>query len=435
MVIKFRKKSTSESLILLILLLPFAFGLLLELLRLPTFIRYILDIAWLILLFMMALGERGFPHAEPKTAVTIVVLFLTVGFFGFVFNYQSILYFLWGIRNSVRFFVYFFACIMYLRSQNVKNYLQFFECFFGINFVVVLYQYFVLDKSGDYLGGIFGVQRGCNGYLSIFLFIITTYSVLKYMMGEEPFLKCGVRCAVALIISVLSELKIFVVMFIAIILLASSMTKFSVRKIYITLGCAVGIVLAARGIAALFPDFADWFHFDSMMEIIGSEDGYTGRGDLNRLTYIPIVWNEFLPGIWQKLFGKGLGNCDYASFAFLTSPFYNKYKWLNYTYFSGAMLILETGILGLFLNISYFVSVYLAARRMLRKNGIPLYCYMTQILTILSVVLLAYGNAMRSEPAYIMYFVLALPFIRQSPEKKSREPSILPPKEVIGYEK
>ena len=419
MVIRFKRKSVAEWLVLFILVLPFLFGLLLELMQLPTLIRYMLDAAWMILLFLMLARKRGLPNSNIKIIAILMGAFFLIGFLGFLLNFQSPLYFLWGLRNNARFFVYFFACILFIRKCSVEYYFRLFDWVFWVNFLVILYQYFVLGKSGDYLGGIFGVQRGCNGYINIFLSIIAARSALCYMMRRESFWPCAVKYLVMLIISVFSELKAFVLELGIIILLASVMTRFSLRKIWIIIGCAMGIVVAARGVATLFPTFEDWFDLEHMIRGLTKKEGYSGMGDMNRLTSVPIVWNMFLPNVWQKLFGKGLGNCDYAAFSALTSPFYVQYGWLNYTYFCVAMLMLETGLLGTALYVGFFVAVFLAARKLLRKGGDPLYCRMTQILSVICLILLVYGNAMRAESAFMMYFAMALPFIRKEPGEQN----------------
>ena len=45
-------------------------------------------------------------------------------------------------------------------------------------------------RSGALLGGIFGVQKGCNGGLLIFMTIIVTRSILSFMRNEGGTIKC-----------------------------------------------------------------------------------------------------------------------------------------------------------------------------------------------------------------------------------------------------
>lgn len=408
----FRRKSKSEWLTLFVLIMPFAFFLLMDLLHLPSAVKYVVDIGWICLLAAMLFSKKNLPNLQSKNLAKIAGAFFLLTLLGFFANYQSVFYYLWGLRNNARFFVFFFACIIFLRAISIEYYLRFFDWLLWINIPVVLYQYFVMGKSQDFLGGIFGVGYGCNGYMNIFLVIIMTRSVLRYMTYKEPLIICLAKCAASLLITILSELKIFIFELALIVLMASAMTKFSIRKLWIILGSVVGVFMAAQIIAILFPDFADWFNLDRILYIISSESGYTSTDDLNRLTAVPIIWNEFLPSGWYKLFGLGLGNCDYASFDFLTTPFYMTYKRLNYVWFSSAYLLLETGLVGMVMYVLFYVSVYFGAVKRQKLGLAPsLYCQMARILAVICVVMIIYNSAMRAEPAYMMYFVLALPFV------------------------
>ena len=259
-----------------------------------------------------------------------------------------------------------------------------------------------------------------NGYLFIFMSIVATRDVVRAMMRKESLWLCGFKCMMMLVIATLAELKAFVLILALIILMASLITKSSGRKFWIIVGAAVGIALAARGIATLFPAFDDWFQLEHILETLTKKEGYTGHNDMNRLTSVSIAWKMFLPTWWKKLFGLGLGNCDYASFDLVTSPFYRRFGWMNYTYFSVAMLMLETGLFGMSIYMCNFITIFISAGKILRqKNGDPLYCRMTQILSVVCIFLMIYGNAMRSESAYMMYFALSLAFLKKEPEEKS----------------
>ena len=82
---------------------------------------------------------------------------------------------------------------------------------------------------------------------------------------------------------------------------------------------------------------------EGIYNIVASKDGYTGTGDLNRLTAIQTINEKFFRTIPEKLFGYGLGNCDYASVDFLTTSFYRMHYRLHYTWMSTAIVFLELG--------------------------------------------------------------------------------------------
>lgn len=422
MKIKFRRKSQAEWLVLFVWVMPFAFFLLMNILRLPSLVKYTVDIGWIALLISMIRSRINLPNIQAKTLGIIAGVFFFMTLIGFLLNYQSLLYYFWGLRNNARFFVFFFACICFLSGQSIEAYLRFFDGLFWLNLPAVLYQYFVLGKTQDYLGGIFGIEKGCNGYMNIFLVIIVTKSILYYMYQKENLTQCLVKVAVALMIAVLSELRIFFLEFVIIVILATVITKFSYRKLWVLIGAMVGVLVAVQMFTALFPEFSGWFSLESIWKTASSKSGYTGRNDLNRMTAVSIVLNRFLPSGLDKLFGLGLGNCDYASFDFLITPFYRAYKNLNYSWFSTAFLVLETGVAGLSLYIAFFVAIYFFANKRKKiAQGNLIYCQLAQIMAVLSVSIIIYNSSMRTEAAYMMYFILSLPFIRNEKAQESQQ--------------
>jgi len=413
MKIRIRRKKLPEWLLLYIWIMPFALPFLLELLHLPSIIKYTLDVAWIILLFAMEINRIRIPNVQVNTLIKIVTLFFGISIIGFLMNYQSILYYLWGFRNNFRFYVFFLACILYLSPTSSEKCLSSIDTFFWINFPLVLLQYFVLHKKQDFVGGIFGTQAGCNGYLNIFLSIVVTKSILYFLNKKEKQSVCLMKCCAALIAAVLSELKIFFIEFLLIIFLIMFLSKFSVRKFTVITLCAVGIVIGAKMISVLFPDFSGWFSIDGILKIIGSERGYTSRNDMNRLNAVAYAMDNFLPSFKDKIIGLGLGNCDYATFDFLTTPFHRVYGWTNYGWFSSAFLILETGFAGLIAYISFFVVLYFGADKLEKTaQANMLYCQLARVMAVLSVLMVIYNAALRTEAAYMMYFVLSLPFIK-----------------------
>jgi len=418
MIIRFRKKSIAEWITLFILVMPFMLSPLIEFLHLPSFIKYTTDIAWLCLLFIMMAYKGGFPNQQTKTLAIVVGGFFLTTLVGFLLHYQSIFYYLWGLRNNVRFFVFFFACILFIKEYSVEYYLRFFDVLFWINLFIVLYQYFVMGMSGDVLGGIFGVEKGCNAYMNIFLIIVSTKSILSYMSRCEKLGLCLLKCAVVLLVAILSELKVIIFELVFIVALASLFTEFSLRKVWIIVAVTLGVVFAGQAIAMLFPDFSNWFSLKNIIERASSKTGYTGKNDLNRLTGAATVLNRFMPSLMDKIFGLGLGNCDYAAFDFLTTPFYLANSRLNYVWFSMIFLILETGILGLSVYVLYFIMVYRTAKMREKTAKVNvLYCRMARIMALMCLIFIIYNSSLRTEAGYMAYFILALPFIQTEEER------------------
>lgn len=411
--LKFRKKTRSEWAVLFILIMPFLMALLIDVFRLPEMVKYSIDIVWVGLLISMLNQQKLLAAGSLKKLLTVSGIFFALTLAGFLMNYQSIFYYLWGIRNNARFFVYFFACCFFVRKESISFYASFFDKVFWINVPLVLYQFFVLETKQDYLGGIFGTDKGCNGYTNILLIIVTTKSLLLCLNNRESVLKCMVTCAMALLIAALTELKSFYIEFIIIAAMAMCFTKTSYRKFWITIGAVAGIVLGIRLIGAIFPVFANWFTLESIIKTATSKKGYTGQGDMNRLTVVSIAMERFLPGIHHKLFGLGLGNCDYASYDFLITPFYRSFGILNYSFFSSAMLILETGIVGTALYLLFFVMMFFLTWKMSKEEGSDkILCQMGMIFSVMCGFLFVLNSSLRTEAAFMLFFMLALPFVR-----------------------
>lgn len=300
--------------------------------------------------------------------------------------------------------------------------MQIFDKVYLVNFVVSLFQFFIMNKRQDYLGGIFGVDKGCNAFTNVFLIIMTTWHAVLYMNGKEKIWTCMSRCIMALVIGALAELKFFFIEFIIAFFMVAMLTKFSMKKVWISIGALLMVAVGAELLATIFTGDIWWLNIERIWQAATSKSGYTNSGDMNRLTAVPIAWNRFLDTWPRKLFGLGLGNCDRADgFDFLTSPFYLAHKKLHYDWFSSSFMILETGAVGLGLYVLFFVQVFLSARKEEKKNSAePEIFQLAKTMAVICPLLIIYDGSMRTEAAYIMYFVLALPFLKRSklPEGK-----------------
>ena len=415
----YRRKTKTEWLTLYVFSLPFLFFLLMGILGFPELVKYTIDIAWVCLLFCMLNRRDLYLDRHTGRLAAIIGIFFAISCVGFLSHYQSVWYYLWGIRNNARFFVFFFACIFFLNRKSVEYYVKSLDVIFWINIPLTLFQFFALGKSQDYLGGVFGYGKGCNGYTNILLMIVVARAVLNWLNKKESGGSCLAKCAAALLVAVLAELKVFFLEFMLIVILAMYLTKRSFRKLWLTMGVAAGILCGAQLIQVLFPDFSDWFTLEKIWRNVTAAKGYTGTGDMNRLTAVSIALSRFLQSGWDKIFGLGLGNCDYASFEFLTTPFYQKYGALNYTFFSSAYLVLETGIVGLGLYVFFFVFVYKEVRTIWKKDAKKTeYCQLAMIMSVMCLFLILYNSSLRTEAGFMMYFVLALPFLKGRQEEQ-----------------
>lgn len=410
-----KKRSLPECLTYVIFIMPFFLSLLQSFLGLPSFVKYIIDICWLGALVSLLFVRRAYIKKDIVPALSIITAFFSIALIVYLFNFQSPFYFLWGIRNNLRFYIAFIAFITFFDVEDINSCLKFMDVFFWINAIVVLFQFFVLGYEQDYLGGIFGVEKGCNAYLIVFFVIISIKAILNYFNDKETAFSCFAKCGVSMIIAVMAELKFFFVIFVIILIVASAITKFSWKKVFIYIVSFFFIMVASILIVEIFGENRA-IDIENIVELIFASN-YSSARDLGRFTAIPTISNRFLIEPLEKLFGFGLGNCDTSAFAICNTPFYRSYSYLNYNWFSSAFLFLETGFVGLSLYLIFFVVIFILAYKKSKKaNSNKSFCQLGIIMSIVCFILTFYNSSLRMETGYMAYFVLALPFVATSKE-------------------
>lgn len=415
-----KKRTQAGWLMWLIIMLPFFFSFLVDLLKLPYFLRYSLDVAWVLLLVYILLEKRRKGKSKTGALAILVVLFFVYVTATYIVQYQSVWYYLWGVRSSFRFFVAFFAFATFLKEEDVSYFFGMFDFLFWINVAVSLVQFFGFGFDADHLGGLFGVEKGANGYSIIFFIVVLTRSMLAYLDKRERLVMFLCKSAAALLVSALAEIKFLFAIFVMIIVLAILFTNFTRRKIWIIIGGGGAVMLFAALLEMVFPNYEGFFSLEYFLNAATSDKGYTSSGDMNRLNAIPIINEEWLRNGWQQLFGLGLGNCDSAGFEFLVTPFHKAYGYMHYTWFSYAFWYLETGWIGLIFYFGFFILVFLEVMKIEKRSTgtIKFYCRMSRILAVCCAALSIYNVALRTEGAYIMYFALAVPFALDRANKR-----------------
>ncbi len=413
-----KKRTVSERMMLFIFFFPAAQAFLTELLPIPDEIKFLCD-GFLVLLLLKLFSQR-FTKIDNYSMpfVVIVALFFFITLVGYLFNYQSVFYYLWGLRNNIRMFVAFFAFAYLADWEDAKGWIKALDVLFVINFAVVILQYFS-GYGQDYIGGIFGTSKGCNGSLLIFLCIVFAKTILSFMRGEEKMSKCIFVSVASLLVSTLSELKMFFILFILILFMASFMTAHSIKKTLFFAFGAVLVVLFSTLLTVLYKDFMDFLSFDSLTKAL-TDTGYATDEDIGRFTALPVISQRFLPGFFRKLFGLGLGNCDSSSLSMFNTPFFESHQTVHYSYFSYAFLFLETGFVGLALYASFFVASFFVSRKLKKLEMADEFaCQMSIILSVISLILLVYNSSLRMEIGFMLFFVLALPIISANEQRES----------------
>jgi len=412
-----RRRSLPQVLASVIFLMPFLLAVLIDFLGLPSAIKYSIDVAWIGLLILTIVKRRIQFDRKLLPLVLVVIGFFAYTLLIYCFRFQSPAYYLWGFRNNFRFYIAFFAFLTYFDEEEVNSLFRLIDVLFWVNAAVSAVQYFILGYQQDYLGGLFGVETGCNAYTIIFYSVVLIKSILGMMNGTETMSACLIRCMVALGFSALAELKVFFLLFVMILVVTAVLTKFSWKKCLLFIAAGAFVSCGSLILSELFGSSSN-LSLERILELIFAPS-YSSTSDLGRLTAIPIISETILTDPISRLFGLGLGNCDTASFAICNTPFYQNHSQLHYTWFSSAFLFLETGFLGLIMYLSFFVIVFISAVRQMRKgSGNLLHCQMAVVISAVCIALTFYNSSLRMEVGYIAYFALSLPFVGRKKQGK-----------------
>ena len=410
-----KKRSFCQVLALYILIAPFFLNFLQDFLHLPSLIKYTVDLAWVVAVVRLVFDRIQFVYKKTLPILILILTYLLYVSIGYLFKYQSVFYFLWGLRNNLRFYVAFMVFVYFLDGDDIQWSLKLIDILFAVHVVVTFFQFFVLGYQWDYLGGIFGVRTGCNGHSLMLLLVVCIKSLLTYMHNEEGLILCLLKCGASFIIAAMAELKVFFVLFLLLLVVAALITKFSAKKILIIVSISFVVFLAGSIFTSIWGNDKT-LTVERIVELI-TATSYSSERDISRFTALPVISNSILVETPQKLFGLGLGNCETSSFAICNTPFFQSHSYMNYDWLSSAFAFLETGYFGLGLALSFFVVVYICARRMKRRGeGMALYAEMAMVMAVACIVLFFYNSSLRTDIGYIAYFVLVLPFVSTTPD-------------------
>lgn len=382
----------------------------------PDMINYATDVL-MILSFFMAVKQLY--EKKEKTYILIpvifAVLFFGIGTISAVSQRVPVLLMLWSYRNLMRFFLFFFSCVVLLKYDDVKIIGRIFSAMFFLNVFVVSVQFWILGYAQDNLGGLFGTDMGCNGHMNTFLCIYLAYICVRYMGKRASLSYFSLISAGSLYIAALSELKFLFVEYVVILILSILLSRFSLRVLFMVVGACIGLYIGLQLFNMYFPGWE--FSVNQIMDYAGS-GGYSTDTDLNRLTALQTVTDIFLQKPQNFLFGLGLGSCETSSF--FQSAFFQQYgERLHYTYMIHAFTLLETGWIGLILFLAFFASIGVLGWTF-QKDMPPekkLYCAITVIVAVMCIGQCFYNNALRVENSgYLAFFVLSIPFIVRKSE-------------------
>ena len=410
-VLKIRKRPVQDWLVMVFFFLPFLLAFATEILNLPSFIKYLLDILLVALTAVLIIRKRFVITAKLRPLAIMLSLFLAYALIGYLFNFQSPFYLMWGLRNTFRFYLAFFVFTMYLCEEDGHNWLGFLDVIFWVDIAVAVFQFFVIKTHQDLLGGIFGVSSNSNGYTIVFFCIVVAKSLISAFNGTEKYRYCLLKCLAALLVAAMAEIKFFYFVFALILVVAAFITEFSKKKLMLILSLVGGLFLFASLLSFWYEEFEGFFSVKTLWEF-ATKSNYSSSKDLNRLSAVSTLTTRYITDPLDRLFGMGIGNCDMSEIAIFNSRFYQNYGFLHYYWFAFAMVFLELGFVGLALYLGFFVACIIAcAIYMKRKMANRFFCQMGIVIAVVCIAISFYSSALRVESGYMAFFVLALPFI------------------------
>ncbi len=396
---------------------------LIDLLHMPEVIRYILDINMIIIYIAVIPNIKKIKFNSASINITyyifgVLILFVIDAFAQSVAIGQI----LWAVRNNFFFFFFLVICVALLTTDDVDKIMKNVVSLQVFNVICAIYEFFVLHKKNDNLGGMFGIESGCNGYLNVYICVISIYVICLYINKKCTFQKVFWILGSSAVLATISELKIYyieliIILVLTILLNRGSINRANLKSIFLLLIIAVLLFTSIQLLAVVNSESMSYLSsFNSIINYSSRTDYGSGDIRISRLTPFSQI-NEYFFGnnIWLRIFGYGFGACeDSQTFAWFNSSFADNYSFLQYRNLSSSMLYLEVGIFGVVLVVLLFVIIIFTAskyKKLLKNNGYAYIPSAVQIFSVITILLIWYNSTLRREISYLTFFVISILFI------------------------
>lgn len=380
---------------------------------LPRFAYFITDLSlsYLVIEFIYKNNSinKIFKHLKIKILSSIMLCIFIIGIISSLINLVQPQLVLWELRTFFRGFMFFIACLLYLKISDVKLILSYFDYLLYMNLIVCGFEYFILNEKGDVLGGTF---IG-NGDLSLLCLIMIPYTIFRYFRYEISLKKFSLNFLSFFAIASFAELKFIYY----IILLVSIVAIFFVKKnkrikqyiIFLPFILILGVVIIINLMGQ------EYFNFliddEQVTSYVTKEGGYGFiEGSINRGTAIEQTQEIFFynkPSI-NKYIGYGLGSA--CASGIFTGNLFTEFAWTNYWYFATSYILIEQGWIGFILFLLFWICIAFKFYTLSKKinSSLILSCFMISLLMILNI---WYNASIKGDFIYILYIFLSLPFV------------------------
>lgn len=378
----------------------------------PSIISYgtdILNILALLFAIKKFLEHKSFYFQISRLFIGLFFIFVFFGVLSGVGHGESAILILWAMRMFLRGPMFLFSCFMLLDDVHVKQMIRLVVGLFVICIFLSLIQYFVYGYSGDLIGGIYGTKSGGNGGLNSLIVYVTVIALFGMLYKKISAKLCLFVVLSSLFVSSLAELKVYYLEFAAILLMLVVLGKNFLKNMITVIFGLAGLSFGLNMIYTFSPNVKGFLDPSEIMLYTTSE-GY-GASGVNRGNGISVINDTFLDSFMDKLFGLGLGSGQTNQF--FESSLFKKYgETYHWVFFSDTWILLETGFVGL----ATFILIILL-------SGLKCYKLATSdidnrwllkasmCLSVLSIVLLWYNQTAVSEPCYLMFFILSIPYV------------------------
>jgi len=377
----------------------------------PDFIKYFLDYLILMLLLQTILQFNKTKSLNVRKPLFFIMLFLGIAIISTLVNNSGIVFFIWGLRVNVRFYVFFLACTIFLTSKDLDKLMKYLFIMLPVNTLVVMIQFHIMGLRFDWVGGLYGIHLGCNDELILLLIIVCTITVVYYVVGKINFLTFIIYIGMICLVAAYAELKIVYLIVAFEVFMIFVLSFPNARAIKAAFFSASFMIFSFLLLLLLYPEWRELLgSMDKAIAAVAVDD-YGHAGALSRFRAGPFILKNILIEPFQKLLGIGFGNAD--EFLIFTSSFYDRYQMTNYKIFRYATILVELGIIGIISYYLFFISIIQENIRVKRKlkNDYVHYYYISLIISLLTIPLTVYNPSMYIDGAFVVFFFLTFPFI------------------------
>lgn len=399
-------------------------------LGLPSGIRFVADITMVIVTAFVLLDRKNISVQRRSNlcmfAGKAIGLFVIWASLSAMFNFVPPNLYIWAMRNTGRFLLYFCLCALIFSLDDWKKLMRNLSIFVVVNTLFMAYQYVVLGVRQDYLNGFLGTYVGGNSALNTLYVVVTAWLISNFLSNEMKLTNIILPVGSMIVASALNELKFYYIEIIIILLicaLTSSTSRNNVlRGMGVALGGTIAFLLGTQLLGIIYPGFRNFFTFETLRDYLfsrsynSSEQLFvSGVPVMNRLSSIIIIPNYFFNSLGNFIMGIGFGATETSTMPIFTSGFSLVYGDTNYQGYSSAYLLLELGYVGVLLYFGIFLSVmYYSVKQVKKRNdgsSNAIYSFGIAI-AFLAIVLCFYNSALRIETSgYLLFAALAVPFM------------------------